>query len=67
MKPKQKVEWEWLTPEERKDKVRYHANNCAVYGEAVKWLKSGKNERMTVADLVEIQADSAEMEASGED
>jgi hypothetical protein len=39
MKPKQKVEWDFLTPEERKEKVRYHANNCAAHGWAKRWLR----------------------------
>jgi hypothetical protein len=55
MKPKQKVEWEWLTPEERKDKVRYHANNCQAHAWAKRWLRKHGDKQLP------------EMEASGED
>lgn len=54
-----RLDWASLTPAERKDKVRYHANNCVAHAWAKRWLRKHGDKQVTVKDLAEMETDEA--------
>jgi hypothetical protein len=51
------VDWQYLTEAERKEKVRYHANNCQAHAWAKRWLRKHGDKTVTVQDVAEMEGE----------